>query len=89
MQVYQHQGMGEGWLTDRDGCWTVRFHRDERSWVRDRKLFVDYGREMPDAPALLKSRRYLREEDAKALWKALCSSGWVMREPAWGPEAEL
>jgi len=26
---------------------------------------------MPDAPALLKSRGYLKEEDANALWKAL------------------
>ena len=63
--------MGEGWLTDRDGYWTVRFHRDDKSWLKDRKLVVDYGREMPDAPALLKSRGYLKEEDANALWKAL------------------
>ena len=30
---------------------------------------------MPDAPPLLKERRYLRKEDAEPLWKPLQSQG--------------
>ena len=80
--------MAEGWLTDGEGYWVARFHKDEKSWLRDPRVFVDYGREMPAGePALLKSRRYLRQSDAIALWKALRYSGWVQTTPAWGDDA--
>ena len=75
MHLYYHQyNRINFWLwarADLDGYWTIRFHRDDKSWLKDRNFFVDYGREMPDAPTLLKSRDYLKEEDAIALWKAL------------------
>ena len=81
--------MADGWLRDGDGYWAARFHRDHSSWVRDRKLFVDFGRPMPGGePALLKSRRHLREEDARELWKSLVSSGWKASDPLWGQESE-
>ena len=55
----------------------MRFHRDQKSWLRDPYVFVDMGRGMPNGePALLKSRRYLRLEDAMTLWKDLRSYGW-------------
>ena len=80
--------MADGWLIDSENYWVARFHRDEKSWLRDPKVFVDYGRGMPDGqPALLKSRRYLRKPDAVVLWKALRSSGWKATEPVWGEEA--
>ena len=80
--------MAEGWLTDHERYWVARFHRDERSWQRDPRVFVDYGREMPAGePPLLKSRRHLRQSDAIALWKALRSSGWVQTPPAWADDA--
>ena len=47
VQKYYSVAMAEGWLTDRERYWVVRFHRDERSWQRDPRVFVDYGREMP------------------------------------------
>ena len=39
--------MREGWLIDRDGFWICRFHRDEKAWIRDPRVFIDHGREMP------------------------------------------
>ena len=29
----------------------MRFHRDDKSWLRDPKVFVDMGRPMPDSIA--------------------------------------
>ena len=58
--------MSEGWLLDQDRFWEMRFHRDEKSWVRDPKVFVDLGREMARGEApLLKSRRHLRREQGE------------------------
>ena len=81
--------MADGWLIDGENYWVARFHRDEKAWVRDPKVFVDYGRGMPDGePALLKSRRHLKQEDAMVLWKALRSSGWKTTTPVWGADSE-
>ena len=45
--------------------WTYWSHRDDNSWTRDPKVFVDMGRPMPDgSPALLKTRQHLIREDA-------------------------
>ena len=46
--------MREGWLIDRDDYWIWRFHREEKAWVRDPKVFIDRGRQMPDGPPLLR-----------------------------------
>lgn len=79
----------EGWLTDAKGYWTLRFHRDERSWLQDPRIFIDKGRGMPDgSPALLKSRRHLRRKEAEALWKSLRKGGWKEASPVWGVNAE-
>ena len=81
--------MGEGWLIDRDRRWSFRFHRDPKSWVRDPKVFVDHGRGMPNGqPALLKSRQYLSDEDARKFWIELVRNGWAPTSPGWGADAE-
>ena len=81
--------MGEGWLTDSERYWACRFHRDSRSWAQDPRVFVDQGREMPNGePALLKSRRYLRDAEARKLWLELVSKGWAPTPPLWGSDAE-
>ena len=68
----------------------MRFRRDEKSWVRqDPYVFVDHGRKMPNGdPALRKSRRHLRLEDATTLWKQLRSYGWQQADPVLAPDAE-
>ena len=82
--------MQEGWLTDSNDHWSVHFHRDQKSWVRDPLVFVDHGRAMPDgAPALLKSRRHMRLEDAAALWKELRSYGWQVTTAVWGEDVDI
>ncbi|MAR08654.1 MAG: hypothetical protein CL681_01605 [Blastopirellula sp.] len=80
--------MSEGWLKDCNGYWHVRFHRDKTAWASDPRVFIDYGRPLADEPALLKSRRRLRFDDATALWKALKESGWTISPPAWGAHLE-
>ena len=80
--------MREGWLIDRDRRWACRFHRDEKAWVRDPRLFIDHGRGMPNGePALLRRREYLRRDAAERRWKELVHSGWSATDPAWGPDA--
>ena len=75
----------DGWLKDPKGYWLARFHRDHNStWVKDQRVFVDHGRPMPDGqPALLKTRRDMRYEDAVALWFQLKGLGWTVAEAAW------
>ena len=44
------------------GILTYRFYRDDKSWVRDLKVFMDMGRPMPsESLALLKTSQHLRE----------------------------
>jgi len=45
--------MGEGWLIDSDDRWIWRFHRDQKGWVNEPRVFIDRGRRMPDGPPLL------------------------------------
>ncbi|WP_186537670.1 DUF1651 domain-containing protein [Synechococcus sp. BIOS-E4-1] len=82
--------MQEGWLIDNNSYWSVRFHRDQKSWIRDPYVFVDHGRRMPNGePALLKSRRYLRLDEATLLWKDLRSYGWQVTAPVWGEDVDV
>ena len=81
--------MKEGWLRNPDDGWTYRFQRDEKSWVRDPRVFVDKGREMPDgSPALLKTRQYVSRELAEGMWKDLVRQGWQKVPAVWGADAE-
>ncbi|MGC6483648.1 MAG: DUF1651 domain-containing protein [Synechococcus sp.] len=74
----------EGWLIDANDHWVWRFHRDNSAWVRDPKVFIDRGRQMPKGPPLLKERRYLRKDAAEQLWKSLQTQGWKTTDPARG-----
>ena len=75
----------EGWLMAPDRKWSMRFHRDQKSWVRFPFVFMDKGRAMPDgSAALLKSRRHVPKSDAVETWKKLRAEGWNRVEPQWG-----
>ena len=81
--------MREGWLVDPGTNWVWRFHRDDKAWVRDPKVFMDRGMPMPDGePPLLKERRHVPKEDAETIWRNLKSMGWKRSEPLWGASAE-
>ena len=81
--------MRDGWLMNPTDGWTYRFQPDEKSWFRDPRVFVDMGREMPDgSPALLKTRQYVRREQAEGMWKDLLRQGCQQVPAAWGPDAE-
>lgn len=79
----------EGWLLHPESKWAYRFHRDEKSWIRDPMVFVDMGREMPQGqPPLLKTREYVRKEAAAEKWRSLLRSGCKRTDPLWGAAAE-
>ncbi len=79
--------MHEGWLVDPGTNWVWRFHRDDKAWVRDPKVFMDRGMAMPDGqPPLLKERRHVPQEDAETIWRNLKSMGWKRSEPLWVPQ---
>ena len=81
--------MGEGWLVDSDDCWIWRFHRDQKGWIKDPKVFIDRGRRMQEGPPLLKERRHLRKAEADQLWLSLQTQGWRrLAAPAWGDAVE-
>jgi len=75
----------EGWLLDPKSKWAYRFHRDEKSWIRDPMVFVDMGRVMPgDEPPLLKTREYIRKDVSTEKWFSLIKFGWQRSTPLWG-----
>ena len=79
----------EGWLMDPNKHWSMRFHRDQKSWARYPFIFLDKGRAMPDgSPALLKSRSHLPKCDAVELWEKLRADGWSKVEPQWGEDLD-
>ena len=81
--------MPEGWLTDENSMWSIRFHKDTRSWHKDPYVFVDHGRLMPNGqPALLKSRQHIQRRAAAELWSSLVRSGWQKTQPLWGEGVE-
>ena len=76
-------------MLDPESKWAYRFHRDEKSWIRDPMVFVDMGREMPKGePPLLKTRQHIHKEKVREKWISLVRSGWKRTDPLWGPAAE-
>ena len=76
--------MTDGWLKDPQKFWAVRFHREPQSGTQDVRVLVDHGRRLSeDQPALLKSRRNMRYEDATSLYKELQHIGWTHCEAVW------
>ena len=80
----KNQPMTDGWLKDPQKFWAVRFHRESQSGTSDVRVLVDHGRKLSDnEPALLKSRRNMRYEDAVSLYKELQHIGWTHCEAVW------
>ena len=62
--------MPEGWLVDPGTNWVWRFHRDDKAWVRDPKVFMNRGMAAPNGEStLLKERRHVPQEDADTIWR--------------------
>ena len=82
--------MREGWLIDQQTGAAARFHPDEKSYIRNPKVFVDKGRWLgPNEVPLLKSRQHVRKEDATKIWTQLKTAGWKPCEPLWGANADV
>jgi len=48
--------------------------------------FVDSGRPLTGAPPLLKTRRHMRRDAARKLWRKLQEQGWRQVQQQWGAE---
>ena len=82
--------MREGWLIDSEGHWIWNFHRDQKSWINEPKVFIHKGRRTSDGPPLLKERRHLKKAEADHLWASLQTQGWKrLAAPAWGDAVEI
>ena len=82
--------MGEGWLIDSEDHWIWRFHRDQKGWINEPKVFIDKGRRTSGGPPLLVERRHLKKAEADQLWASLQNQGWKrLAAPAWGDAVEL
>ena len=82
--------MRQSWVIAQETGAAALFHLDNNSWLRDPKVFVDKGRLLgPNEVLLLKSRQYLRKEEATKLWKQLKTAGWRPCEPLWGSNADV
>ncbi len=78
-----------GWLQDPNTQNTKRFHRDEKSWFRDPKVFIDSGRPLSNEHALLKSRSHVALRAAQEEWMKLRQEGWRTVCPQWGSDVDV
>ena len=68
---------------------SYRCRRDDKSCVKDPKVFVDMGSGMLDgSPVLLNAYQHLRRELAEGMWKDLVRKGLEKVPAVWGLEAE-
>jgi len=51
--------------------------------------FVDSGRPLTGAPPLLKTRRHMRRDGARKLWRRLQEQGWRQVQPQWGEGVDV
>ena len=73
----------DGWISEIDGMWILRFRYDSESWDQNPKVLIEKGRLEPNAPPLLKNRKRMRRDLAIKLWRNLLSTGWRRIEPQW------
>ncbi|MBM5802692.1 MAG: DUF1651 domain-containing protein [Cyanobacteria bacterium K_DeepCast_35m_m2_155] len=75
--------MTEGWLQAPDQREVRRYHRDLSSGWYVQWVFIDHGRPMPGAPALLQRRRRVPRDAALIEWKGLQKAGWKRVGAQW------
>ncbi len=80
---------GSGWLQEPITKDTKRFHRDEKSWDRFPKVFIDSGKPLANQHALLKSRSHVDIIEAKQEWIKLQRMGWRKVRPQWGSDVDV
>ena len=51
--------------------------------------FVDSGRPLTGAPAVLKTRRHMRGDAARKLWRKLQEQGWRQVKAQWGADVDV
>jgi len=50
---------------------------------------VDSGRPLTGAPPLLKTRRHMRRDAARKLWRKLQEQGWRQVKAQWGADVDV
>jgi len=51
--------------------------------------FVDSGCSLTGAPPLLKTRRHMRRDAARKLWRKLQEQGWRQVKAQWAADVEV
>jgi len=51
--------------------------------------FVESGRALTGAPPLLKTRRHMRRDAARKLWRKLQDQGWRQVSAQWGEGVDV
>ena len=89
-QAYLPRRHGEaGLIQDPRTANTARFHWDPKSWSADPMYLVDSGRPLTGAPPLLKTRRHMKRDAARKLWRKLQEQGWRQVQPQWGADVDV
>ena len=73
----------EGWISEIDGVWILRFRHDWESWDQNPKVLIDRGSLQSNGIPLLKNRRKIRRVLAIELWRNLLATGWRRIPPQW------
>ena len=71
----------ESWLEDPTGQWTIRFHRDPRSWTEYPWFFIDRGQPSAGENPVMQPRKHFSHVDALRFWKELRKEGWEKVPP--------
>ena len=73
----------EGWISQVNGVWILRFRYDWECWDQNSKVWIEKGSLQSNGIPLLKNRRKIRRELAIKLWRDLLATGWRRIDPQW------
>ena len=75
------------WLIDSNSVAVTRFYRkDKNQDTSFEYMFIEEGIVMGihgENPPLMKTRKIMRIEDARCIWKNLIDQGWQRTKPKW------
>jgi len=75
------------WLIDSNSVGVMRFYKDnENSDQLNFYMFIEEGIIMGiygENPPLMKTRKKIKIEDARLIWKKLLQEGWQKTNPKW------
>ena len=74
------------WLIDSNLVGVIRFYENNNKDGLSEYMFVEEGIVMGingEKPPLMKTRREVKKDDARLIWKNLINEGWQKTNPKW------